>query len=137
MTSLRSFLVLLVASFALFACATTGSSSSSEPERGVSTNKIVVDKLDISTGDLTAFEIVRRYKSHWLQKRGRMSINNPVPVKVYLDGTGSALGGVRSLRQIQASSIAYIQHFSGMKAQAKFGPGNNAGAIYVKTKTGG
>lgn len=134
MTSFRWVLGLLVLSLIGSACATSSNSSSSNSESGVSPDRIVVDELEFPVEGLSAYDLISQYKSQWLVKRGRMSINNPVSIKVYLDNTGSPFGDVSSLRQIQARSIAYIEHYDGSEAQFKFGVGNNAGAILVRTK---
>lgn len=98
---------------------------------------------------MTAYDLVIRKNSNWLQKRGRSSISNPVPVKVYVDGlerestTGTETGstqvtaGTRAaaiLRTIDAQNVAVIKHFDGQKAQQKFGIGHGSGVIAVRTK---
>lgn len=137
MTSLRSILVLLVASLALSACASSGSSSAPESPAGVFSDRIVVDDLDFPTTGMSVYDLVSRYKGQWLEKRGRKSVNYPVPIRVYLDNPGSPFGGINSLREIRVRSVAFIEHYTGTQAQFKFGMDNSAGAIYVETKTGG
>jgi len=132
MTAVRDVVVLLVLSVALTACG----SSSSTSQKGLSSNKIIVTKLSAPVDGLSAYEVVQQYRSHWLRKRGASSINNPVPIKVYLDGTGSAYGSVESLRQIRAVNVASISYFDASEAQFRFGLGNIAGAILVETRTG-
>lgn len=134
MTSVRWVLGLLAVSLLVGACATTGSSSSPESKSGVSADRIVVDELDFPVDGQSAYDLVSQYKAQWLEKRGRMSINNPVSIKVYVDNTGSPLGGISSLREIRAQDVAYIEHYDGTAAQFKFGVSNNAGAILVRTK---
>lgn len=134
MTALPRVLAFLVFSLVLTACASTGGSTSSDSRSGISSDRIVVDELSLPAGSLSAYDLVNQYKTQWLQKRGHISINNDVSIKVYVDGTGSPFGGVSSLRKIRADDIAYIEHYSGSAAHFKFGLDNGAGAIYVRTK---
>lgn len=129
MDTIRGILVLLVLSLA--AC-----SSSAPPagEDAVTSNKIFVTKLTTPVDGLSAYEVIERYRSHWLRKRGPTSINNPVSIQVYVDGSGSPYGTVGALRNLRASEIATITHFNGHEAQFRFGLGNVAGAILVETK---
>lgn len=133
MTFTRGIPALLLLFLGLTACG----SSSSTTKPGIQPNKIVVSELSEPIHGLSAYEVVQQYKSHWLRKRGRTSINNPVPIKVYLDGTSSPFGNVSSLRKIQAVNIVSITRFTPNEAQFKFGLGNVAGAILVKTKPAG
>ncbi len=94
----------------------------------------MVTELSVPVDGVSAYEVVQQYKSHWLRKRGTMSINHPVPIKVYLDGMASPLGTVSSLRGIPATDVATITHLSAQEAQIRFGLGNVAGAILVDTK---
>jgi len=132
MTGVRNVAVLLVLSLSLLACG----SSSSTSQSGLTSNKIIVTELSAPVGGLSAYEVVQQYRSHWLRKRGPTSINNPVPIKVYLDGTGSPYGSVEALRRIRAVNVASIQHFDASEAHYRFGLGNVAGAILVRTRSG-
>lgn len=132
MTVARNIFVLLLLSVGLTACG----SSSSTSQSGLTSNKIVVTELSQPVDGLSAYEVVQQYRSHWLRKRGSTSFNNPVPIKVYLDGTGSAYGSVESLRQIRATNVASITYYNASEAQFEFGLGNVAGAILVTTRSG-
>jgi hypothetical protein len=117
-------------SFALLlgACGTSKNMTS-----GVSPNRIDVSELSYPTEVVSAYDIVRQYRANWLRKRGRSSIQNPTPVKVYLDSEGSAYGTVESLRSINGRDIAVIEYYNAGEAQLKFGLGNASGAILVRT----
>lgn len=127
---------LLALSFLLFACASSEDATSDESRSGVTPDRIVVSKLSFPVGGLSAYEVIQRKNSNWLRKRGSSSINNPVPIKVYVDNVGSPYGTVRSLRSLDAKNIATIKHFDAQEAQYKFGLGNVSGAILVRTKSG-
>lgn len=86
---------------------------------------------------MTAYEVVQQYQPTWLRKRGRSSLQDPVPVKVYLDDSGSPYGTTSSLREIEAIDIAEIEHYTSREAQFKFGIEHVSGALMVRTKSGG
>lgn len=117
----------------LVACGGSPTVSSSS---GVSANQINVTDLSDPVGGLSAYQLINQYKPHWLQKRGTKSIENPVPIKVYLNSPTSAYGPVSSLRQIPAKEIATVRYFSGPEAQSRFGLDNVSGALLVHTKDG-
>ncbi len=110
------------------------SSSSSSGRSGLTPNQIIVSELSVPVEGRSAYEVVQQYKSHWLRKRGAMSLNHPVPIKVYLDGTASPLGPVSSLRTIPATDVATLTRLTAQEAQFRFGLGNVAGAILVDTR---
>lgn len=136
MTTSRLLLLVLFVSVGLVGCGTSGATGDASSNNAVSGNRIVVERLSMSVSGLSAYDVVSQYRSSWLRTRGATSINNPVDIKVYLDGTGSPFGTVESLRNIPATEVASIEHFDATAAQFRFGVGNVAGAILVTTKTG-
>ena len=127
-------LLALLLAIGLTACGT--SSSSTNNSEAVSSDRIIVEALSDPVSGMSAYDVVSQYRPQWLQKRGATSINNPVDVQVYLDGTGTPYGSVESLRSIQANQIATIEYFNATRAQFRFGLSNTAGALLIKTKTG-
>lgn len=123
--------VVLAVAVGLLAC---GSSNLAVSD-GISSNRINVDELSYPVELISAYDIVRRHKSNWLQKRGRSSIQNSTPVKVYFNSTGSAYGGVKSLQDISGENISTIEYFGPAEAQLKFGLGNGSGAILVRSRS--
>jgi len=130
MSLVREVAVPLILSLGLMGC---GSSSSTQ-QSGVSSDQIVVSELSAPVDGLSAYEVVQRYQSNWLRKRGPSSFNDPVEIKVYLDGSTNPYGSSESLRQIRAMNVSTIEYFDAQEAQFKFGLGNVAGAILVRTK---
>lgn len=116
----------------LGACGTAKNTAS----EAVTSGRIDVSELSYPTEVLSAYDIVRRHKSNWLQKRGRSSIQDPTPVKVYRDNDGSSLGGIKSLRRISGQSVSTIEYYNPRKAQLKFGSGHGSGVIFVHTLEG-
>ena len=136
---MRWIVVLCVLPFALGACGSSqpSSTTSSDSSPGVSSSEIVLSELSEPVSGLSAYEVVRRYNSDWLRKRGPTSFNSPNPINVYLDNTGSPYGTVEALQDIRAADVASIRHYDARQAQFKFGVGNVSGAILVETKSGG
>ena len=132
MMYLRSLFALLLLSAGLMACG----SSSETRHSGLTRNQILVTELDAPVDGLSAYQVVQQYRSNWLRKRGATSLNHPVPIKVYLDGTSSPYGTVEALRRIRAVNVASIRHFDAQEAQFRFGLGNVSGAILVQTRSG-
>lgn len=130
MTLLRDVSVLLVLSLGLMGCV----SSSTTQQSGLSSNRIVVGELPASVNGLSAYEIVKRYRSNWLEKRGPSSFKSPVTIKVYLDGATTPYGPAEALRQVRMTNVVSIRYFNAQEAQFKFGLGNVAGAILVRTR---
>lgn len=125
----------LALSFFVVACGTS-TSTTSDPQ-SKTPNKIDVSELSYPVEVLSAYDIVRRYNANWLQKRGRSSIENPNPIRVYLDNTGSSLGGIDVLKNIDGMDIKSIERFSPREAQLHFGVGHRSGAILVRTRGSG
>lgn len=119
----------LVLAFLLGACGASQKTSS----EAVSVNRIDVSELSYTTGVVSAYDIIRQHKPNWLRKRGRASIQNPTPVKVYFDNEGSPYGTVESLKNISGEDISSIEYYNPGEAQLKFGLGNASGAIFVRT----
>lgn len=115
-------------SITLVAC-TTSQNVASES----SSDRIVVEDPGAVSG-LTAYDLVEERRSLWLQRRGRKSIRNEDPIRVYVDGSGSPFGTIADLRGISATDVDYIEHFDGNAAQMRFGQDNSSGAIVVYTR---
>lgn len=127
---MREVAVLLVLSLGLMGC----TSSSKTQQSGVTSDWIVVSELPAPVDGLSAYEVVKRYRSNWLEKRGPSSFQGPETIKVYLDGATTPYGSSKSLRQIRMTNVVTIRYFDALEAQFKFGLGNVAGAILVRTR---
>ena len=53
-------------SYGLLACGSSEPSATSDPESDQSPNRLIVQNLEIPVGELTAFDLIKQYKSHWL-----------------------------------------------------------------------
>ena len=82
----------------------------------------------------TAYDVVEGMHQNWMQTRGPDSFASPTQVIVYLDGV--RLGGIAALRNIPAGDVAYIRHYNGIDATARWGLDHGAGVIFVATRLG-
>ena len=81
----------------------------------------------------TAYDIIQRLRPQFLRTRpsGSMQNKNPVPIKVYVDG--SFRGGTYILRELISHGIIDITYFNGSDATTRFGSDHENGAIVVRT----
>lgn len=132
-TALRASII-VVLSLGLVAC---GSSNPSAQEEGESSNnRLVVQELDLPVGGLTAFDLIKQYRSHWLWSPETQSLKNDPQIQVYVNNPGSNAGSVPALKRINADDVSEIKYFPPNEAQFRFGMGNSVGAILVSTKSG-
>ena len=110
------------------ACATGGSTGGS---RRTDATLITREQI-IEYQFRNAYDAVQALHSPWLSTRGTDSFSNPSQVWVYLND--SKLGGVETLRDIATPSIAYIRHYDGITASARWGLDHGQGVIYVSTR---
>ena len=85
------------------------------------------------SGATDAFTAIRMLRPVFLQSRGRTSIlraENTEPA-VYLDDR--LIGGLAVLRDIPATQVIDVRYFGPAQAQMRWGTGNSAGAILVRT----
>lgn len=126
----RSLLVWCVSSAIFLAgCARQGAR-----DGGVGGGTDVLRRDEISrSGATDAFTAIRMLRPVFLQSRGRTSIlrqENTEPV-IYLDDR--LIGGLSMLRDIPANQVIEVRYFGPAQAQMRWGTGNSAGAILVRT----
>lgn len=81
----------------------------------------------------TAYDVVKRLRSLWLQQRGASSMTQVShPVQVYVNGV--LRGGPRALEEILASEVRELQHLRPSDASQRYGVDHENGAILVKLK---
>jgi hypothetical protein len=87
---------------------------------------------------MSLYEVVQRIHPEWLQSRnqvgGGRNTSTASVVQVYMDT--QRLGTVDMLRQISVNAAASLRYYSAADAQARFGTGNNGGAIQIISTTG-
>jgi hypothetical protein len=136
---LRSFsrvVVALLLTGGLLACGSSGPSAKDEDGPNQPPNRLIVSKLSAPVGGMTAYDLVRQYKSHWLWTPGTQSLKNDPQIQVYINNPGSQAGSVSALKRVNADQISEIKYFPPNEAQFRFGMGNSVGAILISMKGG-
>lgn len=118
-------LVLLVP----LACAPASTGAPGEGARR-DPNRITTQEIDDAPHS-DAYDLVRRLRPRWLQSRGARSVTQTSDIVVYLDNV--QIGGPRSLRDIQPSSVAELVYLDPATATQRWGTGHPYGAILVVT----
>lgn len=77
------------------------------------------------------YDAISALRPNWLHTRGTDSYNNPSKVEVYYDN--ARMEGVKALRTIATSAIAYVRYYNANEATARWGMGHGQGAIYVSS----
>lgn len=132
----RSSLVLLAVLLA--ACAGAGRSgpggeatAASSGSRRSSDLLTQAEIQDAGVGSI--HDIVQRLRPAWLRTRSGGSVNAmPQYAIVYIDG--ARVGGIETLRRLNAADVRTIRYLRGPDATTRFGTGHEGGAILVETK---
>lgn len=121
--------LIIVSVFAVSIGCTRRAETAPMPDRNVITSA----QID-SAHERTAYDLVTRFRSNFLNSRGKNSIVQKVPSEptVYLDEV--EYGPVSSLRSIPASHVSEIRFIEGWDAMTKYGSGHVAGVIQITTK---
>lgn len=99
----------------------------------VSSSRSVITAAQIAEGHFTnAMEAIESLRANWLHQRGTDSFNNPGEIQVYLDN--NRLGGIDTLRGIQANPIVSIRFIPGLEASARWGLDHGHGVIFISTR---
>jgi len=85
------------------------------------------------SGATDALQAIRMLRPAFLQTRGRTSImrSEESEPTVYVDDR--PFGSLASLSDIPANQVVEIRYFGAAQAQMRWGAGNSAGAILVRT----
>src|SRR5450432_682608 len=127
--SVRSAKVALLSIGALVASCAHASGDPQPPHTDMS---VLTQQTLIENHFSTAYDAVQSLRSNWLNAKGPDSFTSPTEVRVYLNST--MLGGVETLREISTPTVAFIRHYDGISATARWGLGHGAGVIYVSTR---
>jgi hypothetical protein len=103
-------------------------------ERGTRAQPNLITADEIAATNLSnALDIVQSLRPNWLRERGPVSIRNRQgsEVVIYVDGT--RFGGMETLRQVRASSVASMQYLNSSEATFRFGTNHVGGAIVIHT----
>ena len=127
----RALALLTAVSVVAGGCSSPGRQASPLASRNVIT-AVEIARVNATT----ALEAIQRLQPAMLTKhRGPTSFRNEdqSQISVYVDG--SRFGGVGSLSLIEATSIREIRFLSAPEATFRYGTGNSAGAIDIKSRT--
>lgn len=120
----------VVVALASTACAGHKAGAPSDARAVGAANEIT--RAQIGTKYTNAYEAIRALRRNWLMTRyptpGSADAN---PLRVYVDG--QQVGTIEALSGINATTIAYMHHYSGAEATTKFGMEAGGGVIYVST----
>ncbi len=118
------------------ACATGGAStdSASTGSSGRQSRDIITAEELSGSDARNVYDAIRQLRPSFLQPhRTAATSGNAIIAKVYIDDT--PLGeGLEVLRQMRPEDVVEIRFLNGPDATQRFGTGNAAGAILVKTK---
>jgi hypothetical protein len=78
------------------------------------------------------YDAVESLHSNWLRTKGTDSFSNPTEVLVYMDNV--RVGGVSTLRTIQADGVLWVRYYDGIAATARWGMDHGQGVIFVSTR---
>ena len=124
----RTAAVFVVASFLLVAaCASSGTSRT----RSRSDSSLITREQIDEHHFTNAYDAVAALHSNWLNSKGTDSFQSPSQIRVYVDNT--FVGGIDTLRQIDANTIRGIRHYTGVQATARWGMDHGQGVIQVTT----
>lgn len=129
-TRLPAYLLCVLSTLLLGACAPAGSSSRTGPATARST-PILLNEVRTANAP-NAYELVQTHRPAWLRKRGDNSIRNEGDIVVYLNN--ARMGGPTSLQQIVTTTITSVEFLDPGTATYRFGNGHPYGAIVVSTQ---
>jgi hypothetical protein len=110
-------------------CASSGGSSS----QTVGGDQSLLTSAELDQQDWrNCYEAVETLRPFWLIKRGARDLADAGQIWVY---EGSVrLGGVETLRGINASNVVAMHFLSASSAQQRWGPGHEHGVILLETR---
>jgi hypothetical protein len=127
--------VLVAATMALTACASSGGGASAAKQNP---NVISMEEI-VESSASNAYEVIQRLRPNFLRTRGAVhgtpgatNAIEMVDLVVYLNE--NRLGGSDQLRQIATGDIKEIRYFNSSEATTKWGTGHSAGAIQVVSR---
>ena len=115
---------------ALLLTTASGCAARQTPSQRLDRNLITAEQIR-ENGYRTAFDAVEALRAPWLLTRPD-GLNAQREVQVYLDE--SRLGGVETLRQINASQIRMIRYIDAATAINRWGVDHGQGVIMVVTR---
>jgi hypothetical protein len=123
----------LFALAAVVACASSGSSNTTEAKPAQDRNVITETEL-MSVPSSSLYDAVEKLRPNFLRSRGASSFSNQTAefASVYVDE--HPYGEIGSLRTLVTGQIGMVRYYDAMAAQQKFGltSGNGVISVYIK-----
>lgn len=107
------------------------STTEAAPRRAHRSRSVITEDEIRARHDITAWDLIQSLHPGWLRMRGASSLSRDSPIVVYVNGM--RMGGVQTLREVQASSVVQVRYYDGAEAQTVFGMDHGSGAIVVTT----
>ena len=123
---------LLLAVLLVSGCATgpqSKSATSTSPNRSL----ITQSEIDQSAS-MTAYDMIRALRPHWLNVRGVTSFRGENPIILYVNET--RVGSVARLRDYAPRDLREIRFLDATQATQRFGTGHRSGAIMLYLRSG-
>lgn len=112
------------------ACASTGGGERTESPS--SRDVITAEQLQ-SMSNQTVYDVVRKLKPRWLQKRGQGSFRGSTELLVVIDD--SQFHDLSLLTSLDASNVEEIRYMDPRKATNKYGTRASGGALLISIRS--
>ena len=127
----------IILSSILLTLALTGCASGGAPGRGGGRDPNLINNEELRQAEsegISAFQLIERLRSRWLQTRGTTSISNPAGsyAMVVLDGV--PWGELNVLSNMTIIGNEEIRFLNARDATTRFGTGYDGGAILVVSR---
>lgn len=120
--------------FAAFVLATVGCAPRNGPTVTATGSMDVLRADEIArSGAIDAYQAIKLLRPAFFQTRGRTSILRTEESEPSLYVDERPFGSLASLRDIPAREVIEVRYYNASQAQMKWGAGNSAGAIHVRT----
>lgn len=112
------------------ACAST---AGGDQTRSTSSRDVITAEQLQSMSNQTVYDVVRKLKPTWLQKRGQVSFRGNTEMLVVVDE--SQFHDLSLLTSLNASSVDEIRYMDPRKATNKYGIRASGGALLISTRS--
>lgn len=122
---------LLLAVWLVTGCASGQQNQSSPPS---DRNLLTQQEIDQSAS-MTAYDMIRALRPHWLSQRGVSSLRTANPTMLYVNET--RVGSMERLRDYAPRDLREVRFLDASQATQRFGTGHRSGAIMLYLRSGG
>jgi len=126
---MRRRILPILAGFALLTAACVSGNPRAATSRG--SRNVITRQEMIDVNAVSLYDAVQKLHASWLMSRGSMSMTNESPAVVSVYMSGSDMGDVDFLRQLNPDDVNEIRYYEPGEASARFGMGHQRGVIEV------